>query len=483
MKTLAELLGKAAVEEIIDAEVMEVAAVDRPATNRRWRFYKRAKQGISPTLAAGMANYTACLATGEQPTPTACEGNEPDALGDLRSTMVADMAGHDASLTEAKAFREVEAALSGWPFVQRGAKCPGPEVPMANPQKDEQMPAPPPPPVPDDLAAEEMTEAEQPEAIEVPGTPTEWALADCIGQAQELGLPEQAAIEACQIVRGKFGDPEDETTIFVPEGTETAGLINAAALEMGMGKSIKAGTPMAKVKFKGPNRWSQLFKRFLGRPEPTPGAKLVAYLSGVETRLGGVMTEQSKMSEQMAVMLEQNGHLIRTLAALAGAPITDTPAAVSQPAVSAATAAPGSAAAVAPAGNPLSGSEGKAVKDGAAAGAPIPPQQPTPDERIAALEQMVQQLIQELQGAAVPNPEDEELPELVGAGAGAQPQPTAVAVPKRVSVSTPPVNRLWQGKSAMKTDAVYSTILGTQVSASEREASRNSSGLPRVSRR
>jgi len=489
MKSLRELLSGAKeldyVGEIIAGEVTEVAGVDRPATGRRWRFFKAgpgSKAGISPTLAPG-ANYTACLATGEQPTPTVCETNEPDALGNFTDVLRADMAGHDASVADLKMLADVEDAITRGELtmqeekmITRGRKCPDGIVPEG---KDVA------PPVPEEMAAD-MPLEDEPAAIEVPSTPTEWSLADCLTQATEMGLPEDAAVSACQMVRGEFGDPIDETKILVPDGTEPEGLINAAAMSLGLGKSLKVeptGPPA--VKFQGENRWRTLFKRFLGIREPRPGRKLVEYLRGVESRVEGLMSEQVKSREDLRLVIEQQGQMIHALAGLAGFTLPAT-----------ASAAPAAAAEPAPAappqgsGNPIMEPAKSAptapadgAKDGAAAGAPIPAA-PTPDDRIARLEATVQELVAALTGGgpAMDEPGDNELPDLVGAGVAAP-----SAEPKRVSAATPPPNRLLQSKAVATassgTPVEYSTILGAPVTTSERNAARNGGGLPRIARR
>jgi hypothetical protein len=494
MKSLRELITGAKeldyVGEIIAGEVTEVAGVDRPATGRRWRFFKAgpgSKAGISTTLAPG-ANYTACLATGEQPTPTVCETNEPDALGNFTDVLRADMAGHDASVADLKMLAEVEAAITRGELtlqeegkmITRGRKCPDGIVPEG---KDVA------PPVPEEMAAD-MPPEDDAAAIEVPSTPTEWSLADCLTQATDMGLPEDAAVSACQMVRGEFGDPNDETKILVPDGTQPEGLINAAAMSLGLGKSLKVqpqGPPA--VKFQGENRWRTLFKRFLGIREPRPGRKLVEYLRGVESRVEGLMSEQVKSREDLRLLIEQQGQMIHALAGLAGVTL---PAAAPPPA---AVAEPAPAAPAQGSGNPIMGEPAKSApiapadgaKDGAAAGAPIAAA-PSSDDRIARLEATVQELVAALTGAgpAMEEPGDNELPDLVGAGVAAPSQE-----PKRVSAATPPPNRLLQSKAVAPdfrsngtgTPVEYSTILGAPVTTSERNAARNGGGLPRIARR
>jgi len=536
MKSIRELITGAKeldyVGEIIAGEVTAVAGVDRPATGRRWRFFKGApgsKAGISPTLAPGV-NYTECLAGGDMPTPTLCEAaGQPDALGNFTDVLRADMAGHDASVADLKMLREVEAAIDdgtlgfkatfeecvdsvmsrpgfepqegrtpeesaraicatkpGGPqegkeegkMITRGRKCPDGIVPEG---KDVVAP-----PVPEEMAADVPLEDEA-AAIEVPSTPTEWSLADCLTQATDMGLPEDAAVSACQMVRGEFGDPNDETKILVPDGTKPEGLINAAAMSLGLGKSLKVeptGPPA--VKFQGENRWRTLFKRFLGIREPRPGRKLVEYLRGVESRVEGLMSEHAKAKDDLRLVIEQQGQMIHALANLAGFTLPAT-----------APAAPAAAAEPAPpqgSGNPIMEPAKSAptapadgAKDGAAAGAPIVAA-PSSDDRIARLEATVQELVAALTGGAGPameEPGDNELPDLVGAGVAAP-----SAEPKRVSAATPPPNRLLQAKwvnpepvGSTAGGTEYSTILGAPVTASERNAARNGGGLPRIARR
>jgi hypothetical protein len=457
------------VEEIVDGRIVEVAAVDRPATGLDWRYFK----GISPTLSPG-ANHTACLATGDQPTPTLCEagGSEPDTLGNLSSALAADMAGHDAKITSAKAVLEyVDAAIARGELGNKEGsmkqqKCPAPAG--RKDEIDEELGSEA-PPVPEDLGEEAPSDVQ--EAIEVPATPTALKLGDCINMAQDAGLDETLAGSACGMIRAEFADPDSEEDVLIPEGVDIGGLINLAAMQL-TGKRLEAlPAPPKGFKFTGRSVWTAKFKSFLGiKPRPA-GAKLVDYLNGVERRLEEAMSDQVKSRQQLDQLLQQQGILVRALAAATGAELPD----VSAPAP-AATPAP---APEIPSANPLTG-DVKSQKDGAAVGAPVVPA-PEPD-RLTLLEQQIAEmraLFEQQFGGGIytQDPEDEDVEELVAASAAS---PSA---PKRVS--QPGATRLKiQSKGIAQAEAQRSSITGMPTSAAERDSARKAGGgLPRISYR
>jgi hypothetical protein len=343
--------------------------------------------------------------------------------------------------------------------------------------------------MPEDLLPEDAL-PDEPETIEIPSKPTELMLGACITQAQEeMGLPEHMAAEVCEAVRLDYGDPEDESRLLVPEGTTVEGLINAAALKLGVSKSLKnpppAGAPA--VKLTGRNYWGRMFNKFIGRHEPRPGQKLAAYLQARDARVEAFMAEQTKSRQDTDRRMDQ------LITLLAGAIGVELPGAGAATATSEPTPAPAGDPAAAPAGNPAWGDlgSGKSQKDGAAAGAPVAPA-PTLEERMAAFEATLAQVLAAL-GAGAPAPaeeeEDEDMPDLVGATPAAAP---VAATPKRVSVPTAPliksgmVSRFAATKAAPGAagDVVHSTILGVPVSRTERDAAAsNGGGLPRFARR
>lgn len=455
------------VEEIVDGEVREVAAVDKPATGLEWRFFK----AISPTLAPG-ANYMSCLATGRQPTPTLCEaGGEPDTLGDISSAIEADLAGHDAKITSAKAaLAYVDAAIARGELGQEGSMKRQAKCPTGTAREDEMKEMEPEaaeaPPVPEDL--EDAEAAQDQGTIEIPATPTPMKLGDCINQAQEMGLDETLAASACGMIRSEFGDPGDEENILIPDGIEVGGLINLAAISMGK-RLQDAPAPPKGFKFSGRSRWMSKFKAFLGlKPRPA-GAKLVEYLRGVERRLEETMSEQVKSRAQLDRLLEQQGILVRSLAAAVGAELPDV-SAVQAPAAAAPVAASTPA-------NPVM-AEGKSadqVKDGAAVAAPVVPQAP---DRIALLEQQLAEMraLMESQFGGGLYGQDEDDLEPVAAGV-----PVAAA-PKRVSV--PGAHRLTMVKSVGgQAEQKRSSITGMPITDGERHSARQSGGIPRVALR
>jgi hypothetical protein len=501
LKDILAMESDGSIEEIVESDVRAVAAVDRPATDRRWRFFKA--DGIPPQLAP-LPNQTACLAEDDQPTPTTCAADAATA-----PLMVPDFAGHEGKVTSftkaiAKAIEDgvlgkavpedrdrdtyercIDKVMeqghdksSAFAICTAGgagkevspmkqAKCPTPGV------KDDVADAVPPPDAAElDAAVAEM-EAE-PETIEIPATPTEWLLGDCVNQAVEANMSNEQAVQACGIVYADYGDPGDETKILVPEGNTPEGLLNAAATKMGLTAKFQ-GSHKA-VKFTGRNRWRAMFNRFLGRPSARPEAQVVEYLKGLESQMEGVMAEQTKSRDDLRYvvdrMLAQQSQTMATIAALAGVPIpAPAPEPEAEPATSGPLTFPGADGKVAP--SPVAG-----AKDGAAAGAPmVPPQQGT-EERLAALEQMLQQLMAAVGGGGeVPDPEGEEEME------APPPLPN-----KRISLpAANPANRLQLGAKSVaagRGGTQYSSMYGVSFSAAERAAAvNNSTGLQSIGRK
>jgi hypothetical protein len=507
------------VGEIIDADIPEVAGVDEPATAIRWSRFK----SISPTLAPG-ADYTADLATGVQPTPTFTEstGGEPDDPFNRREVMKADLAGHEGKVTTTKrvlaaldaaiaagvlgrkegSFEDcVQAVLAKPGFVpveghtpEESARAicatkpggPAEKAAEGNPMlKDATAPV---APTEEEFLAAEA-EIPQPDVAEMPATPSEWSLGECITHANEvMGLSEGDAQAACSLVRETYRDPGDERSILVPEGNDPTGLINAAAFQLGTQKSIKAEhqrTVTPAMKLSGRPKWVNDFKRWLGlKPAADAvGLKSVQFMQGVETDVEGIKMAQEKVSRTLEQVLAQNAQMLQIIGTAVGANLT--PATVEAPA-----AAPAPMAA-APAGNPLMAEMKSApaapdpqAKEGAAAGAPVvdaPAPAITPEQLAAALQDpAIRQVLLEALGVT---DDDEGLPDLVGAGVGGAPAAAApmlrmpgpaVGNPtKRVSVASVPQERTMQVKSAQPDGGVrFSSILGTRVRRDEVAAAR-----------
>lgn len=511
------ILAQQTVGEIIESDVTEVAGVDRPATGREWRFFKAVGDGPIPQP-AGLTNYRTCLENDPMATPTVCEaaGGEPDARGNLVDALAADMSGHDATLADAKMLRDAEQELQGKAtfdecvqavmsepgFEPQGDKTPeesaraicatkpggpqegkmimrGQKCPVGKDAAMDEMP----PPTADDLMPEDAM-PDQPETVEIPSKPTELALGALITLAQEMGLPEQVASDVGEAVRLDYGDPTDDQKLLVPDGTTPEGLINAAALKLGVAKSLTTPPTAAdrSIKLTGRSYWKQKVRKFLGLEDPRPGVQLAAYLRGLDSRLEGVMAEQVKGRQDNDRRMDQ------LITLLAGAIGVELPAAGAAPVAPVEpTPAPAGDPTTAAAGNPLF-AEGKSAKDGAAAGAPVPAA-PTIEERMARFEQVLAQVLAQLQAAPPIEDEDEVMPDMVGAGAGAA-APSAPVPVKRVSVPAPliksgMVNRFAGAKAATSGEVVASTLLGgLPINRTEREAAAaNGGGLPRFARR
>jgi hypothetical protein len=479
VKRLKDILSLLAgeVEEIVDSDVRAVAAVDRPATDRRWRFFKAANAGITTTLPDD-----------DQETPAGHVANSS-----VAPLMKPDMAGSEAKVTTlTKIYDEIEDALAkgelkavpedrdrdtyerciekvmaqgndkSSAFAICTAGGAGKEKGAMKHRKDEAVAAAPPPASIDEVEAAAQGVPQEPETIEIPATPTEWKLGDCVNQASSLGMDHQQAVNACAIVYGDYGDPEDEETILVPDGNTPEGLLNAAATRMGL--KMTFASPPEPVKLTGRNIWSAFYKRFLGR-RTRSGA--VEYLKGLESRLEGVVAEQAKSREDLRYVVDKlianQSQAMQTMAALAGVPLP-APAPVTpetEPDADETKTAPVAGA-----------------KDGAAAGAPVAPPAQGTEERIAALEQALQQILAAVGGGGdVPDPEDDE-DQLM-----APPLPN-----KRISLPVAnPANRLHIGaKSApgQRPGTQYSSMYGVTFSAAERAAAiNNSTGLQSIGRK
>jgi len=137
--------------------------------------------------------------------------------------------------------------------------------------------------------------------IEVPATPTEWSLTDCIAQGMELGLSEDNAVQVCQRVRGDYGDPSDEAMILVPQGESTEGLISGAAIELGFATLSGGGAPK---RFTGQNRWAKKFKQFLGLASAKPYQADPSDLVRLAKALKGVTEHMEKTKDDLRAYIE-----------------------------------------------------------------------------------------------------------------------------------------------------------------------------------
>lgn len=158
------------------------------------------------------------------------------------------------------------------------------------------------------------------ETIDIPATPTEWSLDSCLAEARDLGFSETTAIDVCSAVTKSFGDPRDPRQILLPDGTETASVLIAAAQKIAAPLPADLSPELIEeakgIKLSTKNYWGGWFSKLLnlGR-SPKPEAKVVQRLEGRVSEMADAM---KKTNDDLRSWIEQQGrmqmHLIHLLA-------------------------------------------------------------------------------------------------------------------------------------------------------------------------
>lgn len=336
-------------------EVDEVSAVDEPATGRPFRFFKRAKQDFPglgtdapgrPGGNSSLVDLARFLERNPTMTPAAAEAADAGRT-ELTTALEDDYggAGDDATVSDPPTAPDFNSAKAR--VLQRlaGRGIKGPQVEacvqsiledpdftagefdsaesrafaicteqfgdkggtaMGRRRKQDE-----------EIVVEEMPEAT--EVVEVPASPTEWPLVQCVADAQELGLNEDNSIQVCQMIRQELGDPENPESILLPDAMDPAALITAAGIRMGViqpegnnpgggDESMEERMARAPIKFTGRNRWVQKLKGYLGM-EQTPSVE-----SRRMNRLEKEVGELNKANRDlMEIIRNQNQMIARAL--------------------------------------------------------------------------------------------------------------------------------------------------------------------------
>lgn len=454
------------VTRIDDGEIEEVSNVDDPATAIDFAMFKAIEK------APGLADIEACLRENIH-SPGEC-ASQSEGFGNL---LRADVRSHDDSGSPP----ERTEAIKGEPMRKIEAIAGQAEAPM-----------------PEDVPVEPAGET-----IEIPATPVDWSLPQCIQSGLDLGLNEDQAGQVCLVVRDQYGAPGEDGTILLPEGVKPEAILAATAEALGFaqlaGKRASVTVPKS---YRGVGSyWAERVNRFLGRKSgPRPGEELARVIVTLQKKVEGLMGEQVKTREDLhrAMQLQDRAHA-RTTALLAAALNVTLPEEEDLEA-EAVAAAPAPEAEVAP--NPLAG-EGKrkaAKCDPPAAAAPAQPAKaetpvaPTDSERIGRLEGLVEQLIQTITagGAGVALDEDpgDELELEEDAALEAESLEIAGGVPSKRAGSSPLASareRIAQSKMAtiaaisgrggLPKGYERSSITGMVTSDADREHARTQRGV------
>lgn len=395
------------VTRIDNADIEEVSNVDEPATAIEFAMFKSIEN------AAGLADVEACLKE-DIATPTECESRQ-EGWGNL---LRADVRSHEDSGSPPDRTETIKGGTMSRK-IEALAGDPG---------------APPPPAdLPPDAAAGG-------DVIEIPATPVDWSLPDCIQQAIDLGLGDDQAGQTCMLIRDQYGAAGEEGKILVPEGVKPEALLAAAAESLGFaqlaGKSVtdpvqhaalvatfRGNQPLkSDSSYRGVGRWwEKKINAWLGRKtaEARPGGLLASYLKGLREEL---MAENVKTRQDLHRAMQMQDRANRRLVGvLAGAlniqlPPEDEMAEGGEDLVGAVAEAAAAQAPAAPPANPLAAPKrAKGQKCGvqalttdpavAPAVAPAAPveeakaENPTDSDRIARLEGLVEQLLVAAGGA------------------------------------------------------------------------------------
>jgi hypothetical protein len=462
------------VTRIGDGIVDEVSNVDDPATDIEFAMFKSIEK------AEGLADIEACLRN-DVLSPGECE-SQSEGFGNL---LRADVRSHEDSGSPP----ERTDAIKGGDMRKIEALAGDPSMPV-----DPAAPAPGP----------------TGEVVEIPGTPVDWSLPECIQAGLDLGFSEDQAGQICLVVRDQYGAAGESGQLLLPEGVKPEAVMAATAESLGFatitGKAsaprVKAPDPKA---YRGiGSYWAGKLNAILGRKtEPRPGAEIARYLKTMKEEL---MAENLKTREDLwrAMQMQDRAHA-RTSRLLAAALNVELPAEEEEDVETSPAASPAEPA-LAP--NPLT-SDGKrkgakAAKCGAAdpaAPAAIPakaeaPVAPTDSERIARLEGLLEQVVAQLSGGPgiedlideggddIEMEEDAELVEETLAAASA-------GVPGK-RASAPPSNPLQARMAQIKAAPLAalrggvpkgysrSTVTGMIISDSDRAAAHAGTGINRL---
>ena len=491
------------VEEIKDARVSSVHAVDQPATDLDFVMFKSLGalhaaavgrkqdfQGLgsdapgTPQRTSGLPDQEACRRRDSEATPTMCEA-EAEGTG-LAEALRADRSGDDGTVSDpdtAGDFASAKRVL----YALRLAGIKGPRVDecvrsiLSDPEfgagdfedresrafaictaefgdKREEGPM---AAKQDDLLVEETPEAPPEmgaaEAIEVPASPADWSFAQCVTDAQEMGMGDEDAATVCMLVREEFGDPGDESRILVPEGLTPEALITVAGRQAGLvtlegegsasegdgeAEELEAAAAAGALRYNGKrwperqldaprvkNRWLRHMGNALGifrrrTPEERARQRLEKEVTALKTKVD----RQEKSTRDLLRIIERQGN---TIAAALGVKLPDLEFESVEEPVADAGVAPGVVPAAATAAEP----EKRAGKDaGAAVADPPGAEAEAPDAGEKPLSETERQELERLRAAAAGDVGADPAPSTILRQSGAPESDSTVAPDPSVDI-------------------------------------------------
>lgn len=320
------------IEEMIDPDLDEVSIVDRPATDRDLMLFKRHAAQEEETMTNREALEAVLAMAKKVP--------EDRDRATFERCIEHIMADPTFEPPDGKTKKEAAFAIctAGGAGEGKAAKIEIPMMPEA------------------DLTIEEP-EIDTGAVIEIPASPKAWPFAKCIEAGMDLGMDQDGAIAACQLIRQDYGDPSDPDQILVPDGMKPEGLLSAAAIGGGMAKpegmsaeveeeakrKALAALPEG-MRMKGKNRWLGVLKNILGRDrQPTEAEQEQMKL---ERKVREMAQAQEKTKEDLrdmtARLFQQNSEMLRVIAASQGIQLPEQEAATATAQAAEASAPPAS---------------------------------------------------------------------------------------------------------------------------------------------
>jgi hypothetical protein len=276
------------VEEMLGTELDEVSVVDQPATDRRFRLFKRVAgtQGRSEDMPATKADTARLGALLKQLAKAVPEGVDRETFERCVGDVMDKIDRGELAPQEGRDPKQTAVAICTESGAGKGTK--------QDPIPGEELPPEPP--------GEEAVG----DTVEIPASPEKWPFSDCIAQAMELGFDQDSSIAVCQIIRKDYGDPEDPETVLVPDGSSTESLLAAAAIFGGIAKpeGLAAAAPETPpeqaMRFSGKNQWLKKFRRFLGLDRKVHED---AALARTRREVRKLMAEQQKTKDDLREMV------------------------------------------------------------------------------------------------------------------------------------------------------------------------------------
>jgi len=326
------------INQMEDTDVKETSVVDQPATGRSFGMFKRgaARQGKQK---ADLVDLERCLEQHPDADPAWCEAMaassdvppgpmEPDREGDDSTVEDPVTAGDFAMPPPAGGKQqkpaEVEACVASMladPEFDAGefgsreerafavcqsqaARLGGPRMP----RKQEEVPLEP--------APEEAPIGA--EAVEIPTSAQKWPFVQCIADAGAMGADDQNAAMACMMIRERYGDPNDQESIRLPDGLTPDSVLTQALIDAGTLKPEGAGSEEAPAEVAaeqalrapgkpGKNIWAAKFAAWMGWDKESPVERMERRLM---KEVEAVRSAQEKKTSDLLQIIAQQQRII-----------------------------------------------------------------------------------------------------------------------------------------------------------------------------